>query len=164
MIGALEVAGAVGVLAGLAVPEVGFLSAVGLTIVMAAAVGLVALRLSDRPTLAVLVVVVAEVLMAAVVGSMVAGAALTVAAAESTVARGGSTKAAVLTERVALTMDAGSVILTAAAPWTAVHGSTVPPGSMLAEAWMEWGDSTALPDSTEPLASTARADLPAMQT
>ena len=38
LIGALEVAGAVGVLAGLAVPEVGFLSAVGLTIVMAAAV------------------------------------------------------------------------------------------------------------------------------
>jgi len=103
------------------------------------------------------VVLVAEVLMAAVVGSMMA-------AAESTVARGGSTKAAVLTERVALTMDAGSVILTAAAPWTAVHGSTVPPGSMLAEAWMEWGDLTALPDWTEPLASTARADLPAMQT
>jgi hypothetical protein len=106
---------------------------------------------------AVVVVVVAEVLMAAVV-------ALMVAAAESTVARGGSTKAAVLTERVALTMDAGSVILTAAASWTAVHGSTVPPGSMLAEAWMEWGDLTALPDWTESLASTARADLPAMRT
>jgi hypothetical protein len=109
------------------------------------------------------VVVVAEVLMAAVVGSMVVGAAL-MAAAESTVARGGSTKAAVLTERVALTMDAGSVILTAAASWTAVHGSMVPPGSMLAEAWMGWGDSTALPDWTESLASTARADLPAMRT